>query len=188
MKVETKRKLFCRSLLAVSFSQAGGVPPHEYTNANDEKAVVVSVGKLSVDRGTESEIEFYSRNGRRLCTLNYASKDGEHGFGVVKAAWTPDSRYFVFSLTSSGGHQSWHAPTLFYNAKSQAIFSLDEYVTGAGISKGDFTLMAPNTVLTEAWTGKAVPASFKLSELSTESRSSHRPFSCIAGKVIRPTD
>jgi hypothetical protein len=48
-----------------------------------------------------------------LCALDCSSEDSEHGFGIVKAAWTPDNKYFVFSLTSSGGHQSWHFPKHF---------------------------------------------------------------------------
>jgi len=50
----------------------------------------------------ESRIEFRSAVDDFLCALDYSSEDSEHGFGVVKAGWTADSQYFVFSLTSSG--------------------------------------------------------------------------------------
>jgi hypothetical protein len=52
----------------------------------------------------ESRIELRSQDGRVLASRNYASKDGEHGYGVTKAAWTADSQFFVYSLESSGGH------------------------------------------------------------------------------------
>jgi hypothetical protein len=172
------------SLLWPSWATAD-IRQTEYKNADGSKVVVSPVGKLSGHQDNESKLEFYSTGNQRLCTLDYSSEDGEHGFGVVKAAWTPDSQYFVFSLTSSGGHQSWHAPTLFYSVKIRAIFSLDGYVEGSGIAKGDFTLKAPNIVVTEVWKDKSVPVSFHLDVLAADSRGSNRPLACVEGKVIR---
>jgi hypothetical protein len=157
----------------------------EYKNADGSKVVILPVGKLSDRQDNESRLEFYSSENQRLCTLDYSSEDGEHGFGVVKATWTPDSQYFVFSLSSSGGHQSWHAPTLFYNPKLRAIFTLDDYLEGSGIAMGGFTLKAPNTVRTEVWKDKPVPVSVRLDVLSTDSRGSNRPLACVEGNVIR---
>jgi hypothetical protein len=53
-----------------------------------------------------AELNFHSAEGAMLCVLDYSSEDGEHGFGLVKGQWTADSKYFVFSLRSSGGHQA----------------------------------------------------------------------------------
>ncbi|HWY08705.1 MAG TPA: hypothetical protein VNY24_17715 [Candidatus Acidoferrales bacterium] len=113
----------------------------------------------------ESRIEFKSIDGRIACAIEYSSEDSEHGFGVVKAEWTPDSQYFVFSLTSSGGHQPWHAPTQFLSRKDGIIRSLDDYFESAGISNSDFRLSAPNTIKTEVWKDKAVPVTVKLDAL-----------------------
>jgi hypothetical protein len=134
----------------------------------------------------ESKIEFYSADNRMLCTLDYTSEDGEHGFGVVKAAWTPDSNYFVFSLTSSGGHQAWHAPTLFYNIRDNTLRSLDSYVD-AGISKGAFTLKEPNVVLTEVWRDQEPkPIKFRLDSLTGGKRKPQNVLRCAGGKLIKP--
>src|SRR5689334_8182660 len=65
------------------------------------RVVILPVGKASGHNDAESRIEFYSPQNQMLCALDYSSEDSEHGFGVVKAAWTPDNNYFVFSLTSS---------------------------------------------------------------------------------------
>ena len=97
----------------------GGVAVHAQFRAKshgylapDQGGLVVMVpgGKELGRSDDESRIEFRSAVDDFLCALDYSSEDSEHGFGVVKAGWTADSQYFVFSLTSSGGHQAWHAP------------------------------------------------------------------------------
>ena len=147
------------------------------------RVVVVPIGKDS-----ESRIEFRSADNDSLCALDYSSEDGEHGFGVVKAEWTPDSRYFVFSLSSSGGHQPWHAPTQFYSRRDGIVRELDDYFQ-PGISKADFQLIAPNTVRTEALEGK--PVSVRLDALpALPSRRRTKPFlaDCKGGRLYRVGD
>src|ERR1700676_896190 len=119
--------------------------------------LVVPISKEAGRAKYESRIEFKSTDGKIACAIDYSSEDSEHGFGVVKADWTPDSQYFVFSLTSSGGHQAWHAPTQFLNRKDRKIRTLDDYFAASGISTADFRLIAPNTIRTEVWNEKAVP-------------------------------
>ena len=152
------------------------------------RVVVVPIGKATAHVGSESRIEFRSADNDLLCALDYSSEDGEHGLGVVKAEWTPDSRYFVFSLSSSGGHQPWHAPTEFYSRRDGTIRELDDYFQ-PGISKADFQLIAPNTVRTEALEGK--PVSVKLDALPVlPSRRRTKPFlvDCKGGRLYRVGD
>jgi hypothetical protein len=158
----------------------------EYKAKDGTRVVILPVGKPLGHEDYENRIEFYSAQNQMLCALDYSSQDGEHGFGVVKAAWTPDGEYFVFSLTSSGGHQAWHAPTLFFSRKDNAIFHLDNYAEGSGISKGDFDLKAPSIVLTEAWRGKSVPVKFHLDKLLRNDRQPSDKMVCGDGKVLRP--
>lgn len=159
--------------------------PKEYRSKDGGRVVISTVRNPSRETGHENKIEFYSAENQILCTLDYSSEDGEHGFGVVKAAWTPDGKYFVYSLTSSGGHQSWHAPTLFYSVRNSEIHSLDSYVKASGISKGDFALKSPNVVLTEVWRGEPMPARFRLDSLMTSKHKAHDPLRCNGGSVIR---
>src|ERR1051325_9128628 len=57
--------------------------------------LVVVIQTTKAPEGTrESRIEVKTRTGRLLAKLNYGSKDGEHGYGVSKAVWTPDSQFF----------------------------------------------------------------------------------------------
>ena len=151
--------------------------------------VVVPVSKVAGRSDDESRIDFNSSDGKIACSLDYSSGDNEHGFGVVKAEWTADSQYFVFSLSSSGGHQSWHAFTQFLSRKDGTIHSLDDYFAAAGISKADFQLIAPNTVKTEVWEDKSVHVSVKLEALPpVRSWRKSKPFSvvCVGGRVFRP--
>lgn len=163
--------------------------PKEYRSKDGNRVAIFPIRKWTGEPAYishESRLEFYSPDNELLCALDYSSEDHEHGFGVVKAAWTPDNDYFVFSLTSSGGHQAWHAPTLFYSALDHQIRSLDSYIAAAGISKADFTLRAPNTVLTEVQREESIPTKFRLDSLVNSAHKSTHPLSCTGGKVIHP--
>jgi len=161
----------------------------EYKGKDGTRVVILPIRKWTREpayKSYESRLEFYSPRQELLCALDYSSEDSEHGFGIVKAAWTPDSNYFVFSLTSSGGHQAWHAPTFFYGVRDSEIHSLDSYVDAAGISKGDFTLKSPNIVLTEVWRGESIPIKFRLDSLISSNHKSQHPLRCEGGNIIRP--
>jgi hypothetical protein len=170
-----------------------GIPAkgrHQYIAPDGgAKATVLPVGKEAGRTEYESRIEFNLRDGATLCILDYSSEDNEHGFGVVKAQWTPDSRYFVFSLTSSGGHQAWHTPTQFFNRDDRTIRTLDDYFAGSGISEAEFSLVEPHTVKTQPLKDKAMPVSINLSVLPRlASWRKDKPFlvNCASGKVFRP--
>jgi len=131
-----KRTAFAATtLLALLFASAPAAQDrHEY-RAGDVRVVVVPIRGAQQRAASESRIEFHG--GKKLfCVLDCSSEDGEHGFGIVKASWTSDEQFFVFSLTSSGGHQSWHAPTLFYSRKAGTIYYLDDYVGGGAYPGG----------------------------------------------------
>jgi hypothetical protein len=152
------------------------------------QVAVVPVSKKPGRSEHESRIVFGSSDGKVSCTLDYSSDDSEHGFGVVKAEWTPDSQYFVFSLASSGGHQAWHAPTQFLSRNDATIRSLDDYFAAAGISKSDFLLIGPNTIETEVWEGKSVPVSVKLAVLPPLRLRKSKPLliNCVGGHFFKP--
>jgi dipeptidyl aminopeptidase/acylaminoacyl peptidase len=153
------------------------------------RVVVVPVSKEAGRPEYESRIEFKSSDGQIACALDYSSEDNEHGFGVVKAEWTPDSQYFVFSLTSSGGHQAWHAPTQFLSRKDGTVRALDDYFE-LGISMADFRLVAPHTVKTEVWgEGRSGSVSVNLASLPPlRSWRKAKPFlvNCVGGRVFKP--
>jgi hypothetical protein len=108
-----------------------------------------------------------------------------HGFGVEKAAWTPDEQYFVFSSASSGGHQPWATPIVFYILRDKTICSLDSYTEGPGISNGDFGLEPPNTVLTAVFREPALPVKFSLDGLTGGREKPQHALRCADGQVFR---
>jgi dipeptidyl aminopeptidase/acylaminoacyl peptidase len=93
----------------------------------------------------ESWIELRSQHGHILASRNYRSKDGEHGYGVSKAAWTPDSQFFVYSLESSGGHQAWHTRVNFFSRGTNEIVSLDKAL-GDAVTNPQFLIAAPDSI------------------------------------------
>jgi hypothetical protein len=174
-------------LAASSTARLPGTPASkvEYKTKDGSRVMIVTAKKTNQEAGQENTVEFYSPPDQKLCSLDFSSEDGGHGFGVVKAAWTPDENYFVLSLTSSGGHQAWHAPTVFFSLRNKEIRSLDSFTSAAGISQGNFTLHAPNIVLTEVWEGQPVPTKFHLDALVSGRRKSRAGLLCASGKVFR---
>ena len=101
---------------------------------------------MSVDfkgNGNESSVVIRRPDRKVVVAKNFLSKDHEHGLGVMKAAWTYDSRFFIFSTTASGGQLSGRFPTFIYVRAKNAILPLDPLV-GMWITRPDFDLQAPN--------------------------------------------
>ena len=112
------------------------------------RAIITPVGLEGRD-SNESIVEIRGARNALLLKKSFASEDGEHGYGVIKAAWTPDSQFFVFSVESSGGHQPWHAPTFVYRRGDSKLLALDDFV--GPVSSPDFELKAPALLNTEKW-------------------------------------
>ena len=74
---------------------------------------------------SESIVKMQTTTGHLLASRDYASPDGSHGYAVEQADWTPDSRFFVFSLVNSGGHSPWHSPAHFYSRRRHCFYGLD---------------------------------------------------------------
>lgn len=113
----------------------------EYKSAGGNRVVIVPVGAAQ-----ESRVVFFSPRSQRMCTTDYSSADGSHGFVIAKAEWTPDGRFFVYSMTSSGGHSVMSTPTQFFSVRDQSLCVLDRYAGELPIEFADFRSSAPNTV------------------------------------------
>ena len=175
--------------LFFALSWLAGGPTVDYKNAEGFTVAISPVGTEVGHVESESKLDFFAPGGQRLCTLDYSSPDGEHGFKVTKAAWTTDGQYFVFSLGASGGHQPWHGRTFFYAVRSSAIIDLERYIgqiKGALITSGNFALSAPNTVVVKV--GNSVVHSAKVSirllEVPTDGEGANKPLRCADGRVV----
>ena len=128
----------------------------EVRAANGARAIVVAAGKARMVSHNESRIDIYTAKSDKVCSLDMSSDDGEHGYAVAKAAWTPDGDYFVYSLQNSGGHAPWHTPTLFVSMNgTREICLLDSFLDNPGITTDNFRLTAPDSVTTRVYGAKS---------------------------------
>ena len=123
---------------------------HFFSPDREMRAVIVADDPQPHRRSAESRVLIYRGDGHLANVVDYSSPDGNHGFGVVKAAWTPDSQFFVYSMTSSGGHQSWKSPTYFYSRKTNKTQGIEETL-GKPVLSPNFTVSAPSTVTVATW-------------------------------------
>lgn len=93
----------------------------------------------------ESVVQIRTRYGKLLAERDFSSEDHEHGYVVVQARWTPDSKFFVFCLESSGGHSPMRTPVLFFSTVYKEFFVLDELLKQA-VSQGQFHVIPPDIV------------------------------------------
>jgi hypothetical protein len=141
-------------LLAVATAQKPASPRTVERFRSPDNALIAVITSTQAPEATrESQVEIRLKSGKLLVTRNYSSEDGEHGYGVTKAAWTPDSQFFVYSLESSGGHQSWHTPVKFYSRRLNKIQSLDDALNDS-VTNPDFSISAPDKVKVELWFSK----------------------------------
>jgi hypothetical protein len=110
----------------------------------DGKYIAIVIPLLKAQYGSgESKIEIQSKD-TIVSSASYSSEDGEHGFGVERAAWSPDSKFFVYSMSSSGGHQAWHFPTYFISVNDFKTRYLDDFV--GSITQPEFSFTPPDII------------------------------------------
>jgi hypothetical protein len=84
------------------------------TFVSPDKAVRALVVPASVSLDTtpdmESRVVIRSAAGATLTSKDHSSPRGMNGYYVVRAKWSPDSQFFVYSLSSSGGHSPCRFP------------------------------------------------------------------------------
>jgi len=114
--------------------------------ASPDGLLVAHITQLNGTGCGESRIAIMDRTQRGLATVSYASVDGEHGLGVEQASWTPNSAFFVFSTSSSGGHEATHFPTLIYSRRSNAFAALEGLVDHLYVTQPELRTVAPEMV------------------------------------------
>jgi hypothetical protein len=120
-----------------------------------DKAMHVSVLPVGVSLYTtpdmESRVVIRSSEGDTLTSADYSSPRGMNGHYVYSAKWSPDSQFFVYSLTSSGGHQPWSFPIMVYSRKRNVIAKLSDMIHGRPTLSGDLELSGPHAVTVRTW-------------------------------------
>ncbi len=98
-----------------------------------------------VGEKNEGRIEIHRNNGKLMLLIDYSSPDGEHGYTLLKGEWTPDSRYFIYSMTNSGGHMPWNFPIDVYCRGDNKVRHLEEYLHGP--ISGAFTVVDTDSLV-----------------------------------------
>ena len=115
-------------------------------------AVVLPVDvSLNATPDMESRVVFRSAKGDTLTSKDYSSPRGANGYYVVNAKWSPDSQFFVFSMSSSGGHSPWQYPTMVYSREKNAVAKLSDMIDGKPLLSPDFSFAAPHTLTATTW-------------------------------------
>jgi hypothetical protein len=99
----------------------------------------------------ESRVVFRGKDGKLLNSRNFASPRGFEGYYVVNGQWSPDSRFFVFTLSSSGGHSPWSFPTWVFGRDKNVIVDFARLIDGNPTVSPDFAFAGPHTLKAMTW-------------------------------------
>lgn len=82
--------------------------------------------QVQTGKNNEIYVTLQTTAGKTLAQINLFSQDADHGRALDKAVWSADSRFFVFTTESSGGHSPWHFQTYYYAKVSETFRSFDD--------------------------------------------------------------
>jgi hypothetical protein len=99
----------------------------------------------------ESRVVIRSSKGETLTSKDYSSPRGANGYYVVAAKWSPDSQFFVYSMSSSGGHSPWSYPMAVYGRGKNRIAAFSDMIKGNPTLSPDFNFTAPHTLVASTW-------------------------------------
>jgi len=99
----------------------------------------------------ESRVVIQTSTGKLLASEDYSSPSGANGYYVVAAKWSPDSQFFVYSMSSSGGHSPWSFPTWVYSRQKNIFADFSAMIGNNPTLSADFTFTGPHTVSATTW-------------------------------------
>jgi hypothetical protein len=99
----------------------------------------------------ESRVVIRTNKGDTLTSKDYSSPRGANGYYVFNAKWSPDSQFFVYSMSSSGGHSPWSFPMMVYSRQKNRIAGFSNMINGEPTVSGDFHFAGPHTVVASTW-------------------------------------
>jgi len=99
----------------------------------------------------ESRVVIRTSKGDTLTSKDYSSPRGANGYYVFNAKWSPDSQFFVYSMSSSGGHSPWSFPMMVYSRQKDRIAGFSDMTNGEPTVSGDFHFAGAHTVVASTW-------------------------------------
>jgi hypothetical protein len=101
----------------------------------------------------ESRVVIRTSKGDTLTSKDYSSPRGANGYYVVDARWSPDSQFFVYSMSSSGGHSPWSFPIMVYGRKKNVFAAFSDMINGNPTLSAEFNFTGPHTLVASTWKG-----------------------------------
>jgi hypothetical protein len=134
-------------------SSCGNVKPRIYLSPDGAlRALVYPVDiSLNATPDLESRVVIRSSKGETLTSKDYASPRGFNGYYVVNAKWSPDSKFFVYSMSSSGGHSPWQFPIFVYSRAKNVFGQFSDMINGNPALSADFKFTGPHTLVASTW-------------------------------------
>jgi hypothetical protein len=134
-------------------SSCSNVKPRIYASPNGAlRALVFPVDvSLYATPDMESRVVIRNSKGDTLTSKDYSSPRGTNGYYVFNAKWSPDSQFFVYSMSSSGGHSPWSFPMMVYSREKNRIAGLSDMIGGKPTVSADFHFTGPHTVVASTW-------------------------------------
>jgi hypothetical protein len=109
------------------------------------RAVIFPVGMdLHASPDIESRVVIRGPDAKLVTSKDFSSPRGANGYYVVRAKWSPDSQFFVFSVSSSGGHSPWSFPTWVFSRQKEAIVSFSDMIGGKPTLSDEFNFSGPH--------------------------------------------
>lgn len=99
----------------------------------------------------ESRIVIRTSDGKLLTSKDYSSASGANGYYVVGAKWSPDLQFFVYSMSSSGGHSPWSFPMWVYSRQKNLIADFSAMIGNNPTVSANFTFTGSHTVSATTW-------------------------------------
>jgi hypothetical protein len=116
------------------------------------RAVIFPVDvDLNASPDMESRVILRGPDAKLLTSRDYSSPRGANGYYVVRAKWSPDSQFFVYSMSSSGGHSPWSFPTWVYSRQKNLIYSFTDLIGGKPTLSEEFSFSGPHTMKAATW-------------------------------------
>jgi hypothetical protein len=134
-------------------SSCSDVKPQIYPSPDGAlRALVLPVDvSLYATPDMESRVVIRSSNSDTLISKDYSSPRGANGYYVVNAKWSPDSQFFVYSMSSSGGHSPWLFPMMVYSRQKNRIAGFSDMIHGGPTVSADFHFAGPHTLIASTW-------------------------------------
>jgi hypothetical protein len=134
-------------------SSCATVKPEIYPSPDKAlRALVLPVeADLNATPDMESRVVIRSVEGKLLTSRDYSSPRGANGYYVARAKWSPDSQFFVFSMSSSGGHSPWSFPTWVFSREKNVFVSFNKMIADNPTLSDDFSFSGPHTIAATTW-------------------------------------